>query len=1361
MLLIAALLAAGLAALDTDIGHRFIADRIAALQPANGLRFQVGRIDGSIYGKARISDLTIADSHGVILRAPVADLDWNPLGWLSNRLEIHSLTVPRATLEKLPQLTPTGKQGPILPGFDIHVGALRIDRLTVARAVTGKERAGRLAARADIRSGRALVNLAAEVDGSDKLHLALDAEPDRDRFDLDVLARGSADGVLAKLTGIAKPLELRIAGDGHWQRWDGTAIAAAGGKRIINLKLVNRAGGYALGGTVTPATISEGKAHRLTAPMVRVLASARLKNRRLTGKVDLRSAALKLNATGTLDLAASAYRNVRIRADLLRPSALFPNMTGRNIELRAILDGAFATASFDYRLNAARVAFDDTGFEQVYAGGKGHLSKAPVTVPLTLTAARVTGVGDVAGGILRNLRVEGPLKVTSRMLTGNALKVHSDKLNATISLSVDLRTGRYQVGLTGGMLRYLIPGLGIVDVSSKLTVVPGAGGHGSRVVGTGTAQMVRLDNAFFQSLMQGLPHITTGLERGPDLVLHFNNLVLTSPALTLRGNGYRRRDGTFHFEGSGTQATYGPLTLVLDGKIDHPTLDLKFAHPNAALGLKDVTAHLDPTPQGFSFTAQGGSRMGPFTGAGAILLPSGGTAQIAIAALNVGKIEGKGTLDIVSGGFQGKIGINGGGLSGALDFRPQGNVQRIDGSLSARQAQLPGDVTVGRGNGAFTLLLDPAGTKVDASVQAGSIRRGSLSIGRLIADAKLTGGSGTIKTSIAGVRGRSFTIDTITHLTPNRIAVEGQGTLDRQPLKLDHAAVFTRAGEGWQLAPVSLSFAGGTAKLSGRFAEPGYAIEASLTQMPLSVLNIGYPGLGLGGSATGTFSYAARPGGAPTGKANLTIRGLTRSGLVLSSTPVDLGVAAILQPGKAAVRMIAASGGKTIGRAQMRLTPANQGSLADRLGNAPMFAQLRYDGPADTLWRMSGIELFDLSGPVAIGADIGGTPFDPRIKGSLRTRDARIQSATTGTNLTQVQADGRFNGSQLVIDRFAADDGRKGKVTGSGDFEFSRVRGVGIDLNLQADHAQLINRDEIGAVVTGPLRIHSSGSGGVISGDVRLDSSRYQLGKATAATEIPQIDTKEVNLPFGAEEDDVPTKPWKLNIAARAPGGMIVKGLGLNSEWSAKLKIAGEPGNPSITGQATLIRGDYEFAGRSFNLERGVIRFEGSVPANPALDIVANADTQGLNATIRVSGTSAKPEIGFSSVPALPEDELLSRLLFGTSITNLSAPEALQLASAVAALQNGGTGLDPINAVRRAAGLDRLRILPPDPQTGQQTAIAAGKYVTRRTYVEIISDGQGYSATRLEFQLTRWLSLLSTVSTIGRQSANIRISKDY
>ena len=100
-------------------------------------------------------------------------------------------------------------------------------------------------------------------------------------------------------------------------------------------------------------------------------------------------------------------------------------------------------------------------------------------------------------------------------------------------------------------------------------------------------------------------------------------------------------------------------------------------------------------------------------------------------------------------------------------------------------------------------------------------------------------------------------------------------------------------------------------------------------------------------------------------------------------------------------------------------------------------------------------------------------------------------------------------------------------------------------------------------------------------------------------------------------------------------------------------------------------------------------------------------------------------------------------------------------ASAVAALQSGSANLDVINQLRRAVGLDRLRILPADIATGQKTALAAGKYVTRKLFVEVVTDGQGYSATRAEYQVTRWLSILSTVSTIGRTSANVRVSKDY
>jgi translocation and assembly module TamB len=134
---------------------------------------------------------------------------------------VRRLEIPEATLLRAPRTRPGRQDGPILPGFDIRIDGLAVGRLVLARPVLGRERSGRLAGRVDIRAGRALLDLDALVEGSDRLRLRLDAAPDRDRFDVDATARGAADGVLARLVGFGLPVALEVQGDGRWARWRG------------------------------------------------------------------------------------------------------------------------------------------------------------------------------------------------------------------------------------------------------------------------------------------------------------------------------------------------------------------------------------------------------------------------------------------------------------------------------------------------------------------------------------------------------------------------------------------------------------------------------------------------------------------------------------------------------------------------------------------------------------------------------------------------------------------------------------------------------------------------------------------------------------------------------------------------------------------------------------------------------------------------------------------------------------------------------------------------------------------------------------------------------------------------------------
>lgn len=1352
-------------ALDTGPGHRFIADRVSALSPSSGLKIRIGRIDGSIYSRATLRDVRLSDPRGLFLEVPELRLDWRPLAWAANRLDIRSAITDLAILYRMPRLRPSPKkQQAILPGFDIRIDRLAIRRLRVEPAVTGTRHVARILASADIRDGRAKINLNALSTARDQIRLMLDAEPDRDDFDIDFRLRAPVKGVIGAMLGTERPIVAAISGEGRWSAWKGRAIADISAYRVIDLALTADHGAYRLRGLLAPAPITRGKIQRLSNGGISVDGRATLADRQLDSRLSLRSGAATITAVGVIDLAGSVFDGLKVDINLLRPPALFPNMTGRDVRLHANFNGPFGAADFDYELTAPRIAFDNTGFETVRIVGKGRLSKPPVKVPIEMSARQVTGVGDVAGGILRNLRVKGVVNVTAKELKGSNIAVVSDKLQGKLTLFVDLVTGRYEVALSSSLRRYLIPGVGIVDVLTELKVVPGTQGRGTRLDGRGRVWVRRFDNGFLRSLAGGLPEIETRLMRGSDGIIHFESLRLTAPDIHLTGNGYRRRDGSFYFEGAGTQRQYGSVKLLLDGDISRPKLDIALARPMDTLGLETVRLLLDPTPEGFAWRAEGGSYIGSFDGNGRIVLPRNAPAVIAIGRLDVSGTRAAGEFSVATGGFSGTITTSGGGIDGTIGFVPVGDIQQIEPHLRFTRAQLGGiaSAQIGRGRLDGTFLLDPAGASASATIEGRGLRRTQLSLGRLSATVTLRRGKGQINARLAGARGRAFDIQTLTELEGDIIRFSGSGTVDRKPIKLETPAVITRTADGWRLDRTRLSFAGGQASLSGRLGGSATEVEASIQRIPLSVLDIVAPDLAFGGYATGRLSYRLPRGGRlPVGDANLMIRGLTRSGLVLSSRPIDVGITARLSETAFAMRAIAISDGKAIGRAQARigsLTP--DGTIVERLSRAPIFAQLRYNGAADTLWRLTGVESIDLSGPIAIGADVSGVTNDPRIRGSLHTANARIESAITGTLIDHIRATGQFGGSALRVGSFTGTTPGGGTISGSGSFDLAAVNGFGMDLSMQTEGAQILNRDDIAAIVTGPMTIQSDGSGGMISGDLKIVRGRFRLGRATAVA-IPRLNVTELNRP-GDEEEERIAKPWQLDIKADARNRLTVTGLGLDSEWRAALAIKGTVENPAITGRADLVRGGYEFAGRRFDLERGTIRFLGEAPPDPVLDIVARASVQGLNATIQVTGTGLRPEIQFASVPALPEDELLSRLLFGTSITNLSAPEALQLAAAVASLRNGGgEGLNPINAVRRVAGLDRLRILPADVTTGQGTSIAAGKYITRRTYVELITDAQGYSATRVEFQITRWLSLLSSISTIGRQSVNVRISKDY
>jgi translocation and assembly module TamB len=236
---------------------------------------------------------------------------------------------------------------------------------------------------------------------------------------------------------------------------------------------------------------------------------------------------------------------------------------------------------------------------------------------------------------------------------------------------------------------------------------------------------------------------------------------------------------------------------------------------------------------------------------------------------------------------------------------------------------------------------------------------------------------------------------------------------------------------------------------------------------------------------------------------------------------------------------------------------------------------------------------------------------------------------------------------------------------------------------------------------------------------------------------------------------------------------VFIKGNGLDGELSLDAHVGGTTALPDLTGVARIVRGDYQFAGKRFEFdESGTIRLA-SHPEQIRLDLTASRDDPTLQAKVRITGTAARPEIALSSVPVLPQDEVLSQVLFGRSASQLSPLEAAQLASAVSGLATGG-GFDVLGNLRTFARLDTLTVS--GGAAGTAASVSGGKYLTSDLYLVVTGAGRSTatapqvssrtvaasgSSAQLEWRVRRNLSIVSAVGSQGDARLSVRFRHNY
>ncbi len=1375
--LLAVLLLIGgfLVSLNTGPGRRFIVRQINQLETASGLDIDIGRIEGSIFGELTVHDLTLKDPRGTFFYAPVAEIDYRPFSYFRNHVDIRELTIPRARLMRLPELRPGDPDAPLLPDLEIDIGRLHIGRLLIDPAGTGRRHLMSVESRIRINEGRAQAGLALETIrsaatvGGDRLVMRFDSVPEQNRLDIAMLARGPADGFLAGITGLNRSVAAHVEGGGSWSEWSGRARAAIGGELFANLAAEAREGRYRFNGPMRLGLVAPAGAQRLVGGVSQVNLATTLENRRADINLRLNSRAAALTAEGIVDLGRNRFEDLAVAARVLEPGALAPNLRGRDLRVALLLDGEMMRPAVGYDLRAASIGFGATTIEGLRARGRAQVRDVRILVPVVASADRILGLDPAPGGLLTNVRIAGDLAISGTQMVSDNLRIRSDRLSGTAVIAFDFGRGIYRSALQGRVDGYRIEGVGLVDVTTDLDVVSTPRGFG--ISGRFIARTRRVDNASVRDFLGGAATMSAAIAIDPSGMIRLDSIRLTAPQLRITGGeGTLAPNGQLDFRLRGHSTAYGPLTVRITGTQAGPQVRLQAANPGFGIGLRNVDANLRSTAEGWAITATGDSAYGPFS-ADVVVLSRRGPMTIRINRLTVAGIDFSGEVrQSAAGPWVGTLAMSGQGIEGTAVLGAEGRYQRVELAATANGAQIPGDtpITIQRAIVRATAVLYPEAPQIVGDVQVAGLRSGQLFLEAGRARIDYRGGRGQAQIFAEGSNTVPFRIGATAALSPDHIRAALQGTVNNIPIRLARPADIRRVGADWQLAPTTLVLPQGNVRIAGRYGD-GLVIQSRLDNLDLSILNAFAPDLGIGGRASGSLDFAQPAGSTfPRAEARLNLSDFTRTGIAMRSEPVNIALAGSLVPEGGQLAAAIRRNGALIGRLQVRLQPLGPaaGSRQTRLFAAPLAGGIRYNGPAGVLMSLTGIAGHQISGPVAVGADFSGRVQDPQFAGIVRANNLVYVNEQYGTRVTNIAVQGRFNASQLDIVSLSGRAG-DGTIQGAGTIGLALAAGFPMDVRLQLNEAQLARSDDIGATATGEVRVtNSRANGALIAGDLQLPEVRYQIVRQAAAEVRTLAGVRRRGDPIPDPDAEVEAagvpSDWRLDLRLRADNRVFVSGMGLESEWETDLRVEGTTTTPRLVGNVELIRGTLSVAGRRFNLEEGQVTFTGSRPPNPRIDLCAVADVDDVEIAINVTGSANNPQIAFASSPGLPQDETVARILFGSSVTEISALQAVQVAASLNSLRGSGGGLNPLGQLRSATGIDRLRILGADDATGRGTAISTGMYISNDIYIEIVTDARGFTATQLEIALSRTLSVLSQFGTGNTgTNVNVRYSRDY
>lgn len=1310
---------------------------------------------------------------------------------------------------------------PALPDLPV---SLALDRLDVPQAEIDAAAFGQAATLAiaaqDIRyaSGIAALDLRIERSDTDADRATLDLAYDRAaaRLDLSAEIAGAPGGLLAGITGAAvgEGVDLRLTGAGPLDDWRGRLEVSRGEALKTQADVSYRDFVLQVDSTTSHAALLSPALEQVLGRSAVISLKATLDRRPVlpldikvssdAGRIELAGAATFDDDDAALDfgwnfktareLSFSEYDIVLggaqvagrlngtlsapvLHADTVLRDARLPGGVGfEELRLQAGGDWNGQTLELQAAVQVSPLAIDGLAPFPLDArvAGRYEIGQALIT----LADWRLESGGAVVSGSGRYGLADGALAVDARIE-----RVALDSLPVTVpvtgSLTGDVSLNRpdgvtpltLKTDLAGQGLSGLYPALDdIIGSTPRLVAALALDGDLLRL------EAVTLTGAHATLETSGRIGLS-GPDMGLGFRLAFNDLAQLYPA---------------------AEAQTGEMLVT--GRVDGMPGDLR-ATAVSRLGaatlqgvtLRDMVLSADgrdlagQPALSLSLTAQSG--LGPLDARLEAAMAADSSIAVPVLDLSLGRLSATGDLRIAQSGL----------ASGRISGRILEADEDAAPSAIAGSGQFTLDLEDGAGAqvlritaGGQDLRLDPAqgalatieslaldgDLRFEDSLPAGDMRlqitnadRGFSRLSRLLVTVQAADAGAVLDATVEGDWRGPLELDATVEAhgldTQPALSLTTSGRLFGLPVATTTPPLLQQTVDGWTLSDMDVRI--GEGRLAGE-AQTGAAnatLRLAASNLPLELLSAALPAL----SPSGRFDLDVdirQEGEDPAGgTAALMVKGLKPLTPGLMNTPaVDLEFDAALDADR--LTLDGTAGGAAGLSADLSADlPFALDLATGRIEMAPdaaFTASMDWRGNIAPLFMSLNMATHEAQGQMEAALRASGTLADPRLDGSLRLEDGRYEHLDSGFLADDLMLTVKLDNDRIVLENLAATDGGGGRLLGGGDALWRDGGLARADLTLALKQMTVLRRSDATATVSADIdyRLKDGESG--ISGSIMPDRAEVSIARSLPdeiqTLEVVELNPQQDDEPRQREDIRLRTLPTQLDLTVEARNSLFVRGRGLDSEWRADLQISGATDAPRIRGTARLVKGVFDFASHRFTLDEGELLFAGGSRIDPDIRIVASETVNGIDFRIDVTGRAASPQIDLSSIPVLPEDEILARLLFGESVGNLSALEAVQLASAVSSLSGDGGNFDLVGKLRGTLGLDRLSV-DLGSETGGPT-VSGGKYLSDDVYFEVAADtASGETKGIVNWDLTRHLNIRGTVASSRDSTISLRWRWSY